>query len=105
MSRKCFIAYVLNENKALDGPGTIPFLLSRQPARPCFPEMPTHAEAVARAYCSSANLGPGYDTFGLALDQYYDVVKVRFARKASSRIRLRVTGRLGRGLSTEVGGN
>lgn len=29
-----------------------------------------------RAYCSSANLGPGYDLVGVALDAFYDVVEV-----------------------------
>ena len=30
----------------------------------------------ARAPCSTANLGPGFDVFGLALDAYYDEVKL-----------------------------
>jgi len=29
-----------------------------------------------RAYCSSANLGPGYDLMGIALDAFHDVVDV-----------------------------
>jgi len=29
----------------------------------------------ARAYSSTANLGPGFDVFGLALDAYYDEVE------------------------------
>lgn len=31
----------------------------------------------ARAPCSTANLGPGFDVFGLALDAYYDTVELR----------------------------
>lgn len=31
---------------------------------------------IARAPCSTANLGPGFDVFGLALDAYYDEVKI-----------------------------
>lgn len=30
-----------------------------------------------RAPCSTANLGPGFDVFGLALDAYYDEVELR----------------------------
>ena len=29
-----------------------------------------------RAPCSTANLGPGFDVFGLALDAFYDEVTV-----------------------------
>jgi homoserine kinase len=32
--------------------------------------------ATARAPCSTANLGPGFDVFGLALDAYYDEIKI-----------------------------
>lgn len=34
----------------------------------------------ARAYCSSANLGPGFDVFGVALDAFYDEVTVSVPR-------------------------
>ncbi len=30
----------------------------------------------ARAPCSTANLGPGFDVFGLALDAYFDEIKI-----------------------------
>lgn len=33
-------------------------------------------ESRARAYCSSANLGPGFDAFGIALDAFYDEVLI-----------------------------
>ncbi|TLX84479.1 MAG: homoserine kinase [Thaumarchaeota archaeon] len=36
------------------------------------------AESVTvRAPCSTANLGPGFDVFGLALDAYYDEIRLR----------------------------
>ena len=31
---------------------------------------------VARAPSSTANLGPGFDVFGLALDAYYDEIQI-----------------------------
>ncbi|MDR3782757.1 MAG: homoserine kinase [Candidatus Nitrosotalea sp.] len=31
---------------------------------------------IARAPCSTANLGPGFDVFGLALDAYYDEIQL-----------------------------
>ena len=34
-----------------------------------------------RAPCSTANLGPGFDVFGLALDAFYDEVTVTKKRK------------------------
>ncbi len=39
--------------------------------------------AVAKAYCSSANLGPGFDIFGLSLNMYADTVKVEPTEKKS----------------------
>ena len=32
---------------------------------------------IVRAPCSTANLGPGFDVFGLALDAYYDEIELR----------------------------
>lgn len=40
----------------------------------------------ARAPCSTANLGPGFDVFGLALDAYYDEVQIT---KKGDRITIR----------------
>ena len=34
-----------------------------------------------RAPCSTANLGPGFDVFGLALDAFYDQVTVTKKRR------------------------
>lgn len=43
--------------------------------------------ARACAPCSTANLGPGFDVFGLALDLFYDTVTVRLAKSSSIRVR------------------
>ena len=37
-----------------------------------------------RAPCSTANLGPGFDVFGLALDAYYDEIQLRKADRGIS---------------------
>ncbi len=41
----------------------------------------------ACAPCSTANLGPGFDVFGLALDLFYDTVTVRLAKSSSIKVR------------------
>ena len=51
---------------------------------------PARNEAAARAFCSTANLGAGFDTFGLALDKYSDTVRIRMIQ--SRRIRIIVEG-------------
>ena len=56
-----------------------------------------------KAYCSTANLGPGFDTFGLALDKYFDLVRVRKTDKR--RIRIILKGPLGKGLPTNLDRN
>ncbi len=38
---------------------------------------------VARAYCSSANLGPGFDVLAVALDAFYDEVRVEVRTSGS----------------------
>ena len=43
-------------------------------------------EAVGRAYCSTANLGAGFDVFGLALERYCDVVSIRLTQNRGIRI-------------------
>lgn len=65
--------------------------------------MKNPVEAVATAYCSTANLGSGYDVFGLALDKYSDTVKVRTTQ--SRDIRIVVTGPYGRNLPREPSRN
>ncbi len=47
----------------------------------------------ARAYCSSANLGSGFDIVAVALDAYYDEVEVSLVRNGSGSVVLeRVEG-------------
>lgn len=50
-----------------------------------------HREAIGRAFCSTANLGAGFDVFGLALDKYSDLVRVRTVQER--KIRLIIHGR------------
>ena len=45
---------------------------------------------LVRAPCSTANLGPGYDVFGLALDALFD--KVRLTKSSTQGISIRVSG-------------
>lgn len=40
------------------------------------------------AFCSTANLGAGFDVFGLALSKYADRVNVRLTKKRAVRIRI-----------------
>ncbi len=48
---------------------------------------------IATAPCSTANLGPGYDVFGLALDAFEDRVKVTAAKRlGAAGITVRMTG-------------
>src|SRR2546430_14992067 len=50
------------------------------------------------AYCSTANLGAGFDSFGLALAKYADRVQVRTANTPI--VRIRTLGPYSAGLST-----
>jgi homoserine kinase len=59
--------------------------------------------AVGEAFCSSANLGAGFDVFGLALTEYSDKVGIRLTSRKN--IRLFVKGRLGRNIPTQLGKN
>ncbi len=56
--------------------------------------------AVGRAFCSTANLGPGFDVFGLALNRYSDTVNVRIT--SGKKIRIAVRGPEGRNIPVEV---
>jgi homoserine kinase len=56
--------------------------------------------AVGKAFCSTANLGAGFDVFGLALKKYADKVRVRLTTGAG--IRIFVKGPMGRDIPTEV---
>ena len=45
--------------------------------------------ATVEAYCSTANLGAGFDVFGLALSEYADRVQVRTTTARTVRIKVR----------------
>ena len=51
------------------------------------------AGAVGKAYCSTANLGAGFDVFGLALSKYADKIHLRLTSRRG--IRIFVKGSLG----------
>jgi len=55
------------------------------------------------AHCSTANLGAGFDVFGLALDKYADRVQVRTTSRPIVRIKTR--GPYSRGLPTTLSKN
>jgi len=61
----------------------------------------THA--VGRAFCSTANLGPGFDVFGLALNRYSDTVSARITSR--KKIRIIVRGSESRNIPVEVDKN
>lgn len=48
---------------------------------------------------SSANLGPGFDTFAIAIDGIYDVVSIELLKESS--IKVSVKGKGGNGIPTE----
>src|SRR5207245_10380133 len=56
--------------------------------------------AVCRAFCSTANLGAGFDVFGLALNRYSDTVNVRIT--SGKKIRLVVRGPEGRNIPADL---
>ncbi|HVH15505.1 MAG TPA: homoserine kinase [Candidatus Angelobacter sp.] len=60
----------------------------------------TRTQAVARAFCSTANLGAGFDVFGLALKRYSDLVSARIT--SGKKIRIIVRGPEGRNIPVEV---
>src|SRR6266568_8036345 len=57
-------------------------------------------QAVGRAFCSTANLGAGFDVFGLALNRYSDTVDVRIT--SGKKIRIIVRGPEGRNIPVEA---
>lgn len=64
----------------------------------------TATTATAKAPSSTANLGPGFDVFGLAIDAFYDRVTMTRSKK-DDRVRISmtggpVTGRVGNSYST-----
>lgn len=59
---------------------------------------PKHFECTAKAPASTANLGPGYDVFGLGLDALEDVISIKIEKKSKenkNNIRIIVEGDLG----------
>jgi homoserine kinase len=48
--------------------------------------VPPYESVTAEAHCSTANLGAGFDVFGLALSKYFDRVQVRTTRTQTIRI-------------------
>src|SRR5216684_6393716 len=60
-------------------------------------------QALARAFCSTANLGAGFDVFGLALNRYSDTVSARIT--SGEKIRIIVRGREGHNIRVELGRN
>jgi homoserine kinase len=59
--------------------------------------------AVGEAFCSTANLGAGFDVFGLALNKYADRVQVRLTSRR--RIRIFVKGTTGQQIPKEANKN
>jgi homoserine kinase len=59
--------------------------------------------SVGRAFCSTANLGAGFDVFGLALNRYSDTVSARIISR--KKIRIIVRGREGHNIPVEEGRN
>ncbi len=60
-------------------------------------------QAVGRAFCSTANLGAGFDVFGLALNRYSDTVSARITSR--KKIRIIVRGHEGHNIPVELGRN
>lgn len=63
----------------------------------------TLSEAACRAHCSAANLGAGFDVFGLALDKYSDLVEVRLTQ--GRRVRIDRTGPYRRSIPADARAN
>jgi homoserine kinase len=55
---------------------------------------------VGKAFCSTANLGSGFDVFGLALNKYSDTVSARIT--SSKKIKIVVSGPEARNLPVEL---
>lgn len=63
------------------------------------------ASCTAVAPSSSANLGPGYDVFGLGLDALEDMVKVQKMPGVSNQVSLKVSGENYASIPVEVSAN
>jgi homoserine kinase len=60
----------------------------------------SHASASGRAFCSVANLGAGFDVFGLAVNRYFDTVSARLT--SSNKIRIITRGPQSNGVPSEL---
>lgn len=67
---------------------------------PVFEMKPSPHNAVGEAFCSTANLGAGFDVFGLALNKYADRVRVRLT--SGRRVRILVKGPRGQQIPREA---
>jgi homoserine kinase len=54
---------------------------------------------------STANLGPGYDVFGLGLNALQDMVKISIMRGTSSEVSIKVSGKNHRSIPVEANAN
>ena len=59
----------------------------------------------AAAQCSTANLGPGFDVFGLGLDAFEDIVTITRSSKKLGEINVRISGENCRGVPCKVDDN
>ena len=67
-----------------------------------------YLECIATASASTANLGPGYDVFGLGLDVLYDTVSVKIERKTianKNNVKIIMNGDLGKSIPNDLESN
>jgi homoserine kinase len=67
--------------------------------------MRTPLSCTAVASSSTANLGPGYDVFGLGLDAFRDRVKITRSQDKSRQISIEMTGEFGKSISSDAEAN
>ena len=67
-----------------------------------------YVECTASASASTANLGPGYDVFGLGLDVLQDVVSIKIERKTITKknnVKIIMSGDLGKSIPNDLDSN
>ena len=67
-----------------------------------------YLECTATASASTANLGPGYDVFGLGLDVLQDTVSIRIERKTianKSNVKIIMNGDMGKNIPNDLDSN
>lgn len=67
--------------------------------------MKTSLSCTAVASSSTANLGPGYDVFGLALDAFKDRVSITKTPDRSRQIAIEMTGEIGKSIPSKAEAN